>query len=100
MQQISHKVEREVIRLLPDIRMQVREELNKCGRVAGHAFYSDKKILETIPYAAYEMLILSWEIAPEFIDIDTMVHALDTKLFPSLPKIVCHTLRRLGELPS
>lgn len=98
MEELSNEVKEEIKRLLPGLREQVISEFAKLGITPTKPFYSDKACIESLPYAAYEYIILCWEVAPERIDKEALLSAINNKLFTSMHKIVAHGLRKMGKV--
>lgn len=94
---LSKAVKEEVRKILPELRKQVSKEFTQWVRYeANDYFYSDEEVIETLPYSAYEYILLSWGIEPDRVTIESVVHALNSKLFGDLKQITCHALRRLA----
>lgn len=98
MVKISKKVTDEVKKILPTIREEVKKEFKHWGHSYRECpdFYSDKKLLKTLPGAVYEYIILSWGISPERVNTDSAIRALNGKIFKDIHKITAHALRRLA----
>jgi len=96
---LSRKTRQEIKRLLPELREVVKKEFVHWDRYQAHdGFYSDENIIEILPYAAYEYILLSWAIEAHTITIQSVVEALNNKLFQDLRRIICHALRRIALL--
>ena len=94
---ISNQVKKEVKKLLPELREQVCKEFEHWDRYeTNDHFYSDDRVLEILPYSAYEYILLSWGIEPGRVTITSVIDALNNKLFGDLRHITCHALRRLA----
>ncbi len=94
---ISKEVKQEVIKLLPELREQVCKEFEHWDKYEPNdRFYSDDKVLEILPYSAYEYILLSWGIEPNRVTLTSVIQALNNKLFSDLRHITCHALRRLA----
>ena len=94
---ISKEVKEEVKKLLPELRLEVMKEFKHWTKYkTNDDFFSDEKILEILPYSAYEYILLSWGVEPSRITITSVVQALNNKLFRDLRHITCHALRRLA----
>lgn len=98
MARLSKKVIKEVIKILPEVRDEVITEFErwKTSYKAGPGFYSDEKLLEILPYAAYEYIILAWSIDPSRINKDAAIKALNGKIFKDIRKVTAHALRRIA----
>jgi hypothetical protein len=94
MQTLSAKTIAEVKLLLPAIREKVQRELNVWPQSDNEAFYSDKQVIEMLPYATRDYLILSLHIdAEKYIDPDKVIQFINTRRVESLPAIIAHALR-------
>ena len=81
---------------MPEVRNNVIMEYDAWGNYyPGKAFYSDEKVIETLPGAAYEYLIIAWGIQPSRIDERSVIYVMDNRLFKDIKKITAHALRRL-----
>jgi len=85
----------EVKKMLPELRKETEEELTQWGEyVPGGAFYNDEKVVEALPFAAYEFLWLNKKMK---MDRKTVIEWLNEGVFKNmLDKIICHTLRKLA----
>ncbi|HTB06363.1 MAG TPA: hypothetical protein VK806_05365 [Bacteroidia bacterium] len=96
---VSKEVIKEVKRLLPALRKEIKKEFEHWHHyVDGDEFHDDKKVMETLPYAAYEYIILCWGVQPERVNMPSVVSALNNKLFNDLRQVTSHALRRLASL--
>lgn len=96
---ISSKVTDKVKGLLPALRESIKKEFVEWnGYAPAPGFYSDEKVLETLPAAAYEYLIITWGIPPARIDKRSVVYVMDNRLFNDMDKITAHALRRLAPI--
>lgn len=94
---ISKEVKDEVKKLLPTLREQVLKEFEHWDRYQDNDhFHSDEKVLDILPYSAYEYILLSWGVEPDRVTMSSVVQALNNKLFNDLRHIICHALRRLA----
>jgi hypothetical protein len=94
---ITKAVKDEVKRLLPRLREEVKQEFIHWELYHDDdSFYSDEKVLEILPYSAYEYILLSWGVEPERVTMESVIQALNSKLFGDLRSITCHALRRLA----
>jgi hypothetical protein len=94
---ISNEVKEEVKKMLPELRLEVMKEFAHWKKYQPNdAFHSDEKVLQILPYSAYEYILLSWGVEPSRINITSVVQALNNKLFKDLRHITCHALRRLA----
>jgi hypothetical protein len=94
---ISKEVQDEVKKLLPRLREEVQKEFTHWDKyTANNNFHSDEKVLEILPYSAYEYILLSWGIEPNRVTMTSVVQAMNNKLFSDLKHIICHALRRLA----
>jgi len=94
---ISKEVKEEVKKLLPRLREEVQKEFAHWDKYkANEHFLSDEKVLEILPYSAYEYILLSWGIEPNRITMTSVVQAMNNKLFSDMKHIICHALRRLA----
>lgn len=79
------------------MREQVLREFEHWDKYhANSYFHSDEKVLEILPYSAYEYILLSWGVEPDRVTMASVVQALNNKLFNDLRHIICHALRRLA----
>lgn len=93
---LSAKVVQEVKKILPEVRNHVMQEFDVWNTPApGTDFYSDDKVIQTLPGAAYEYLIVAWGINPSRIDERSVIYVMDNRLFNDIKKITAHALRRL-----
>ena len=97
---LSKKVIDEVKSILPELREELLIEFKKWqpAYIACPEFYSDEQVLAMIPYAAYEYIILAWNIEPGRIDKDEAIKALNGKIFNDIYKITAHALRRIASM--
>jgi hypothetical protein len=98
MAKLSKKVIKEVMNILPQLRKELMTEF-ECwdgSYKAGPAFYSDEHVLATLPYAAYEYIILAWGVDPIRINKETTIQALNGRIFKDIKKITAHALRRIA----
>ena len=95
---LSKKVIHEVKSILPELREELLLEFDKWRPtyMACPEFYSDEQVLAMIPCAAYEYIILAWNIEPGRIDRDGAIKALNGKIFNDIYKITAHALRRIA----
>ncbi|HTA84220.1 MAG TPA: hypothetical protein VK783_14845 [Bacteroidia bacterium] len=94
---LSKAVKDEVKKLLPTLRKEVEQEFTHWNMYeTNDRFFSDEKVLEILPYSAYEYILLSWSIEPGMATMESVVHAMNNKLFGDLRHITCHALRRLA----
>lgn len=98
MAKLSKKVIKEVIKILPEVRKEVLAEFERwqTSYKPGPEFYSDDSLLEILPYAAYEYIILAWSVDASRINKDKAIRALNGKIFKDIRKITAHALRRLA----
>ena len=85
----------QVKKMLPILRKKTENELAEWGDyVPGGAFYNDEKVIETVPFAAYEFIWLGRKMKLskkevfEWLNNGTLKNVLD--------EVICHTLRRLA----
>jgi hypothetical protein len=85
----------QVKKKLPVLRKETETELAAWGEYIPHdAFYDDKKVIETIPFAVYEFLWLNKKMKMQR---KTIIEWLNEGMFKNvLDKIICHTLRKLA----
>jgi hypothetical protein len=96
-EKISKEVKAEVKKLLPRLREEVKKEFIHWDKYRDNdGFYSDEKVLEILPYSAYEYILLSWGLEPSHVTISAVTQAINGKLFGDLKHITCHALRRLA----
>ena len=98
MVKLSKKVINEVKSIAPGIRKELKNELVawESYYVICAEFYSDKFLLELLPYAAYEYIVLVWNIEPKRLNRDAVVKALNGKVFKDIQKITAHALRQIA----
>ena len=97
--QISVRVTERVKSILPELRKSIEKEFAEWnGYSPAQGFYSDEKVFETLPSAAYEYLIITWGIAPARIDQRSVVYVMDNRLFDDIHRITAHALRRLAPI--
>lgn len=98
MAKLSRKVIKEVTKILPQVRNEVLVEFERwqSSYIPGPEFYSDETLLNILPYAAYEYILLAWNIEPDRLDRDAAVRALNGKIFKDIRKVTAHALRRLA----
>lgn len=93
---LSDKVLEEVRKVLPEVRENVKKEFARWNNYTpGSEFYSDDKVIKTLPSAAYEYIIIAWGIHPSRIDERSVIYVMDNRLFNDIKKITAHALRRL-----
>jgi hypothetical protein len=92
---LSPTLTEQLKKMLPALRKETEEELTKWGDyVPGGAFYNDEKVIETVPFAAYEFLWMSKKIKLAKKDV---IQWLNEGIFKDvLDKVICHALRRLA----
>ena len=94
---LSQKVKEEVKRLLPELREKVKKEFKEWYTYHDNeAFYSDEALMQILPFAAYDFLLLNWCIKPDRIKYRDVIYTLDNRLFGHLPLIISHALRKLA----
>ena len=98
MAKLSKKVIQEVKNILPEVRKEVISECKRWDKnYAGSPdLYSEESILNILPYAAYEYIILAWDIEPCRIDRDSAIRALNGKRFKDIRKVTAHAMRRIA----
>jgi hypothetical protein len=97
---LSDKVIKEVKKILPELREELLEELERWEdsdkfKVCSE-FHSDKHVMAHLPYATYEYIILAWGLDAKRLDKDAAIDALNGKIFKDIRKITAHTLRRIA----
>ncbi|MGP8215446.1 MAG: hypothetical protein ACLQQ4_07780 [Bacteroidia bacterium] len=98
---ISKQVKDEVKRMLPELREEVKKEFAHWNKYQTHdGFYSDEEIFEILPYSAYEYILLCWGVEPGRITIQSVIQALNNRLFSDLRQITRHALRRIALMQS
>lgn len=92
---LSIKLKDEVKHILPALRKETEEELARWGNCSIAAvFYDDKKVLEILPFAAYELLRIGKRMR---LDKSTIINWLNEGILKSvLDEIICHALRKLA----
>ena len=99
MKTLSHKVVKEILEHAGTVREEVKKEFPRITVYSdGPEFYSDELLLETIPCAAYEYIILCWGVEPSRIDFDSVIFALNNNRLKDIKKIIAHALRRLASV--
>ncbi|HSY76625.1 MAG TPA: hypothetical protein VK890_07200 [Bacteroidia bacterium] len=96
MKKLSSAIIKKVEQKLPELRSETKEELEKWGESKlDDAFYSDAKVLKTVPYSAYEYILLAKRIK---VDKPTVMDWLNAGLFDDdmLEKVIAHALRKLA----
>lgn len=94
---ISEYIKEEIRNILPLVREEVKKEFMRWNDYTpGAHFYSDEKVFELLPYAAYEYILLSWGVEPHLVSMASVIRSLNDKLFFDLRHIVAHTLRRIA----
>jgi hypothetical protein len=95
---LSGKVINQVKSISPAIRKKLLSEFEfwENSYATCPEFYSDEVLLEILPYAAYEYIILAWNIEPSRINRDAAISALNGKVFKDIHKITAHALRRIA----
>ena len=93
--QLSPALTKQIKKMLPALREETEQELADWGEyVPGGAFYDDEKVIETLPFAAYEFLWLGKKMKMAKRDI---LNWLNDGIFKeALDKIICHALRKLA----
>ena len=92
---LSPAFTKQVKKMLPKLRKETEEELAKWGNyIPGPEFYADEKVLETLPFAAYEFLSIGKHIR---VDRRTLIEWFNDGIFRDiLGGVICHALRRLA----
>src|SRR6185312_4048918 len=95
---LSNEVEEEVKRFLPLLRAQLKKEFVHMESYykPGTDFFSDDKVIEYLPCAAYEYILMKWGIEPALVTLPEVVKALNDKLFSELHLITAHALRKVA----
>jgi hypothetical protein len=95
---LSVEVEEEVRKSLPLLREQLKKEFLHLDNYYKPCtdFYSNDKVIELLPCAAYEYILMKWGIEPTLVTMPSVIKALNDKLFSELPLIAAHALRRLA----
>lgn len=95
---LSNEVEEEVKRFLPLLRAQLKKEFIRMENYykPGADFLSDDKVIEYLPCAAYEYILMKWGIEPALVTLPEVIKALNDKLFSELHLITAHALRKLA----
>jgi hypothetical protein len=98
MKTLSRKTIEEVKLILPEVRKKIKLELAAWGKYPiPEAFYSDEQVIEILPYAVRDYIILSLHVDPQsHIEPDKVIDFLNTRLLESLPVIISHALRMLA----
>jgi hypothetical protein len=95
---LSRKVINQVKSISPLIRDELLKEFERWENcyVTCPEFYSDEALFKILPYAAYEYIILAWNIEPSRLNKDAAISALNGKIFKDIHKITAHALRRIA----
>jgi hypothetical protein len=95
---LSKKVINQVKSISPLIRNELLSEFERWGScyVTCPQFFSDETLLKILPYAAYEYIILAWNVEPSRLNKDAAISALNGKIFKDIHKITAHALRRIA----
>ncbi len=98
MEIISKKVKKEILAILPELREELKAEFTQWeeGYTDNDNFYSDEKLLETLPCAVYEYMIICWGVNPGLVNPDSAIQLLNGNIIKDLRKITAHGLRRLA----
>lgn len=93
--QLSVSFTKQVKKALPRLRKETKKELRSWNiHEPGESFYKDEKLLEAIPYSAYEYLLIAKRIK---VDRTSIIEWLNDEMFTKvLDIIICHALRRLA----
>jgi hypothetical protein len=98
-EKLSNEVTREVKKLLPVLRKEIKKEFDVWHHYTeGDHFKNDELVLQTLPYAAYEYIILCWGVDPARVSMTSVVGAINNKLFSDLRPVTAHALRRLASV--
>lgn len=92
---LSPTFTKQVKGMLPKLRKETESELTRWGDyVPGDLFYLDEKVMETLPFAAYEYVYIGKKIK---LDKITVIEWLNDGIFNALlDEVICHALRRLA----
>jgi hypothetical protein len=95
MKKLSPEVVKQVKQMLFNLRKETEKEILKWDNtIPAKDFYSDKQVIETLSFAAYEFCLLKRGIR---IDQPTIIQWLNAGVFAqSLPDVIRHTLRWLA----
>jgi hypothetical protein len=95
MKKLSAKITQQVIKMLPEMRKETQEELKTWGKYDyGEEFYSDDRLINALPFSAYEYVRLAKRIK---VDKSIIIEWLNQGLFDedTLKKVIAHALRRI-----
>lgn len=99
MNTISAKIVKEILTQVPEVRDEVKKEFTRINAYSAcPEFYSDDLLIDTIPCAAYEYIILCWGVEPSRIDVESVIFALNNNRLKDMKKIIAHALRRLASV--
>lgn len=92
---LSPEFSEQVKKLLPSLRKETEEELTLWGDyIPCPEFYSDEKVLETLPFAAYEYISIGKKIK---VERRLIIDWLNEGTFKEIIEaVICHALRRLA----
>lgn len=96
MKRLSPAIIQQIKEMLPKTRREIKRELFKWNEyIPNDEFYSDKEVIASLPFAAYEYLIILRDVR---IDKPTMIQWLNEGLFKkeTLNRVLAHTLRKLA----
>lgn len=95
MKKLSPAFTEEIKKKLPALRKETEEELAHWGDyIPCPEFYTDEKVLEALPFAAYEFLRIGKKI---IVERRLIIEWLNEGAFTEIADaVICHALRRMA----